>query len=111
MLSGALKLHVRECEKVCATATTMLMQHCEMVEQVTRSQAHSKLWYVYRAGRITASNFKSAVHTNPSNPSTSLIKKICYPQSYKFKTEATQWGLDHEQLAIASFLEKMSLPM
>ena len=97
-----------ECEKVYTTATTMLTQHCEMVEQVTRDQAHSKLWYVYRAGRITASNFKNAVHTSPCDPSISLIKKICYPQSYKFKTKATQWGIDHEQLAITSFLEKLS---
>ena len=85
----------------------MSKQHCEMVERETRKQAVSKL-YVYRAGRITASNFKSAAHTSLNNPSSSLIKRICYPQSYKFKTKATQWGIDHEKLARALFLNKMS---
>ena len=61
---------------------------------------------MYRAGRITASYFKTAVHTI-SNPSQSFIKQICYPQNYKFKTQATQWGIDHERLAIASFSEQI----
>ena len=63
------------------------------------------MWHVYRAGRITASNFKSAVHTSPDKPSTSPIKKICYPESNRFTTKATQWGIENEQLAIASFLK------
>ena len=55
-----------------------------------------KLWYRHRAGRITASNFKAASRTNLSQPSLSLINRICYPESYKFSTEATRWGCEHE---------------
>lgn len=62
-----------ECEGVCTQVTYMSEQHCKMVEEVTRNQGGSKMWHVYRAGRVTASNFKSAVHTSPDKPSTSLI--------------------------------------
>ena len=94
-----------ECEKVIASIT-ISAEHSKAVEQATRSQSKWKLWYMYRAGRITASNFKTAVHTI-SNPSQSFIKQICYPQNYKFKTQATQWGIHHERLAIASFSEQI----
>ena len=48
----------------------------EQAEVQTRSQAQSRLWQKMRAGRITASRFKAACHTNPSKPSTSLIMSI-----------------------------------
>ena len=94
-----------ECEGICTQVTYISEQHCKMVEEVTRNQGGSKMWHVYRAGRVTASNFKSAVHTSPDKPSTSLILKICYPESNRFTTKATQWGIENEQLAIASFLK------
>jgi len=34
-----------------------------------------------RCGRITASKFKSACHTDPASPSISLITAICYPEA------------------------------
>ena len=43
-----------------------------------------------------------------TNPSPSLIKRICYPESYKFATEAIQWGIDHEDLAKALFSEAIT---
>ena len=41
-----------------------------------RSNQESKLWFQYRAGRITASLLKAAVHTDAGQPSQSLIKKV-----------------------------------
>ena len=99
---------LHECDKVHTLSTTMHEDHCQAIEQETRSQFHCKLWYVYRAGRITASNFKGSVYTSLTNPSPSLIKRICYPESYKFTTEATQWGIDHEDLAKALFSEAIT---
>eukprot|EP00058_Branchiostoma_floridae_P013212 XP_002598700.1 hypothetical protein BRAFLDRAFT_95816 [Branchiostoma floridae] len=51
-------------------------------EKTTRLQSKSNTWFEYRAGRITASNFRAAVSTNPVSPSVSLIKRICYPEAY-----------------------------
>lgn len=65
----------------------------------TRLQSKNKLWQQLRAGRITASTFKSATCTDPAMPSISLINIICYPNSHFFQTEATKWGLNMEDTA------------
>ena len=71
----------------------------KQAEVQTRSQAQSRLWQKMRAGRITASHFKAACHTNPSKPSTSLIMSICHPELSKFKNAATRYGCEHEVIA------------
>ena len=71
----------------------------ELVEEKTRDQANSRLWFRMRTGRITASKFKSAYHTDPSCPSHSLIMGICHPEMARFNTEATKWGCQHERAA------------
>ena len=45
----------------------------------------------------------SILHTNSDMPSVSLIKSICYPESYRFSTEATIWGFQHEKLALDAY--------
>lgn len=62
------------------------------LESVTRTQSKSKLWYQYRAGRITASNMKSACATKVDNPSMSFINQVCYPSAQKLNTLPIQWG-------------------
>lgn len=78
------------------------------VEILTRDQAKCKIWYEYRAGRITASKFKAAARTDITKPSVSLIKQISYPESTKFSTEATKWGIDHEKTALKAYLSVAS---
>ena len=65
-------------------------------EAGTRNQANSRLWFRMRCGRITASKFKNACHTDPASPSISLIMAICYPEACCFSTSATCWGCQHE---------------
>ena len=36
-------------------------------------------------------------------PSVSLIKSICYLESYRFSVEATKWGCQHEKLALDAY--------
>ena len=45
----------------------------------------------------------SVLHTNSDMPSVSLIKTICYPESYRFSVEATKWGCQHEKLALDAY--------
>ncbi|XP_057693346.1 uncharacterized protein LOC130916556 [Corythoichthys intestinalis] len=66
------------------------------IEQITREQSTTKSWFLYQAGRITASNFKAASQTKIENPCYSLIQRICYPDAFKFTTEATRYGRSHE---------------
>lgn len=53
------------------------------------------------SGRITASRFKSACHTDPSYPSLSLIMSICHPET---KTASTCWGCEHESTAHSKYV-------
>ena len=65
-----------------------------------------------RVGQITASNFKTATCTNPTIPSQSLIKRICYPQACTSCTESTRYylsfpiclgGCCHQKAAITAY--------
>ena len=93
---------LEECEKI-FTNLSVSVEQAKSVEILTKNQSNSKLWFRYRAGRITASNFKGVVHTDISQPSQSLIKRICYPEGFKFKAKSTQWGLEHEKSAIEKY--------
>jgi len=66
------------------------------LEEETRQQSLSKTWFSYRAGRITASNMMAVVKTNGAMPSPSLIKRICYPEVFKFSSVATRY--DNENI-------------
>ena len=39
----------------------------------------------------------SVCHTDPANPSVSLIMSICHLESFHFTTAATEWGCQHEK--------------
>ncbi|XP_075550050.1 uncharacterized protein LOC142583458 isoform X1 [Dermacentor variabilis] len=75
------------------------------VESATRGQSSCPKWFVYRAGRITASVTQSVCSTSLKKPSISLLKKICYPEQ-KFTCTST-WGLEHECDAITSYMSEM----
>jgi len=42
---------------------------------------------------------KAVCHTNAGKPAQSLIKRICYPEAFSFKSKAIIWGCQHEQKA------------
>ena len=85
------------------------VQATAAAEQNTRGQATSRLWFHLRIGRVTASKFKRACHTDPANPSLSLIMSNCHPEAFRFKTAATAWGCQHEKTALEQYREKRSL--
>ena len=66
---------LKACESVSLNITQKMV---ECVEAAARDQSKSKLWYKYRAGRITASRMKAVCYTDAAKPSQSLIKGICY---------------------------------
>lgn len=103
-----LKLNYHELLQVCKDVSIdVTTEMCDLIEKETRSQSKSKLWYKYRAGRVTASRMRAVCHTNPSDPSQSLIKSICYPEAFHFTSKATEWGCSHEKQAREMY-EKVS---
>ena len=80
-------------------------EQARLVESKTRDQASSRLWFRMRAGRITASRFKSACCTDVASPSLSLIMAICHPETTKFRNIATTGGCEHEKNARIQYQE------
>lgn len=72
-------------------------EQAKAVEAAKRDQASSKLWFPFRAGRITASKMKTTCCTDPNQPAQRFIKSVCYPESYKCTSKATTWGCNHEK--------------
>lgn len=98
---------LNKCEKFFNTYT-IAPTLAKAVEEKTKDQARSKIWFHQRSGRVTASKFKSALCTDVTQPSQSLIKAICYPESTStFKCNATRWGCDHEEQAGKEYENRM----
>lgn len=72
---------------------------CTYIENLSADQSKSVYWFRFRAGRITASNFKKACRTSLEKPSISLIKQICYPEDTVFFSKNTDYGCKHEDEA------------
>ena len=84
------------------TIVTASEQQCKVAERMTRDQANSRLWFRLRAGRVTASRFKSICCTDPASPALSLIMGVCHPSNH-FKTTATTYGCHHERDALYQY--------
>ena len=107
--SKYLALTYSELLLVCDSVTINITNDmAKAVREETVKQTESKLWFKFRAGRITASRMKQACHTDPAMPSQSLVKAICYPEAYKICTQATQWGCQHETFALEQYTSSQS---
>ena len=72
------------------------MQKLIFVEESTRNQNKSSIWYEQRIGRITG----SITHQAFSAISTSLIKRICQSQSQPINSAALKWGREYGTVAL-----------
>ena len=72
------------------------------IEQGTREQRLSSLWFSARRYRITASNFGRVLSLKRETPPDSLVMHILQPKC--FSALATQYGIDNEQLAIEEYV-------
>ena len=87
------------------TKLQLTVEQAKTVETKTRDQLKSRIWFRMQArritaSRITASKFQNACCTDPANPSNSLIMSVCYPELYRFSSEATKWRCQHEHLTL-----------
>ena len=94
-----------QCE--CYKKITITPEEAKRIEEKTRDQASSKIWFHQRSGRITASKLKAAAHTDLAQPSQSLIMSICYPHNHQFQSQATAWGCTHEETARKAYVAQM----
>ena len=73
------------------------------IENETREQRASSLWYEARRYRLTASIFGTVLQRKPDTPPDSLVLRILQPK--QFTTPATEWGKTHESVAITSYVQ------
>ena len=80
------------------------------VEEGTRDQLKSHLWFNIRTQRVTASKLRAVCVTDETMPSSSsLIMSCCYPEVSQFKRSATVWGCEHESEAREKYKLQSSL--
>lgn len=75
-------------------------QKMREIEQSTRDQSQSSLWYSVRRYRITASHFGDVYRRLPTTPPQSLVLRILEPK--RFFSEATEWGKSMKTLLFKS---------
>ena len=73
------------------------------IEQHTRNQSHSSLWYSVRRYRLTASYFGQISQRRPTSAH-SLVLRILSTSS--FSSPATEWRKDNEQRAIDQYVQQ-----
>ncbi|CAN8002810.1 unnamed protein product [Ixodes hexagonus] len=96
---------VEQCTEV-ADSLSIEPQVAALVQEQTTEQPASTKRFSFRAGQITASNAKTVCRTSISQPSQSLLKRICYPMEVQFWSPAVAWGRANETKAKQAYEAK-----
>ena len=80
-------------------------EECAYVEECTRLQSQSRLWFEQRVGQITASKFAAVAHASLDPPPTYLVKQLIERNRSLGHIPPIEWGVDHEDIARAAYLE------
>ena len=84
---------------------SMTTEEADFLEQSTRLQAQSCVWFEHRKGSITTSIFAPLSRTKVDCPSLSLVKKVMqYGEKVTQKVPALKWGVDNEDRARMQYM-------
>ena len=91
-------------------ATGMFVTHEEVnyLEESTRLQSQSLLWFQHRSGRITTSKFFAVKRASLDPPPTSLVKQLMERSTISSHVPALRWGIDNENVARQTYIETVS---
>ena len=78
------------------------MEERERIEEYTREQAQSQLWYLVRARRITASLCGKIICQKEMTPA--LLKSVLYVKPFEELPVPIKWGIDNEPKANQQYL-------
>ena len=90
--------------------TKLTADQVKKVEEMTREQVNSKLWFQQQCGHVTASKLRAALHTNYSKPLKSLLQSTyLLPSSNTILLQSLciQYGYEHEDTARKAYMEVM----
>ena len=80
-------------------------EECVYLEESTRLQSQSRLWFEHRVGRITASKFAAVSRASLEPPPSYLMKQLMERERSQGHVQAIRWGIDNEDVARVAYLE------
>ena len=80
---------------------TVTAEQIREIEQNTQGQSQPSLWFSARRYRLTASVFGRILHRKLDTPPDTLVKELL--DSRQISTRATEWGKEHESLALKQY--------
>lgn len=81
----------------------LTLDDVRFIEEITQDRKKSWYWQKLRAGRVTASKFKSVCEASLADPDVRLLTEICCPEKCVYTSKANQ----SERIAITSFTSQM----
>ena len=93
---------LRETVEALKTSLAMSEEAIRKLERDTKQQRNSTLWHDVRRYRVTASLFGAVLHRKSDTPPNSLVLRILQPK--QFKSAATEWGVEHEPVALQQYI-------
>ena len=103
------KSELRELSLTTLNKLSVTSEESKYLEEATRLQSLTPLWFKHRKGRITASKFRAVRFTSLSSPSVTLLKSFTSDQdSNSAKIPSLQWGLENEDIARKAYIDAVS---
>ena len=97
----------RVCLDIFEHRLSISREEAAYLEESTRLQSQSQLWFKHRVGRITASKFAPVSKARRDPPPLSLIKEIMGESHLdSSRVPALDWGIKNEAVAREAYLQK-----
>lgn len=96
------------CKDVFTSGITVTLDEASYLEECTRLQSQSLIWFEHRTGRITASKFLAVKRASLHPPPASLIKELMERNASLSHVAAVRWGMEHEDVARNEYFELAS---
>ena len=95
------------CEECYQRHISVTLTEATEMEQMTRKQAESQLWYQQRRLRLTASSFGKVAKRRDTTPVANLVKNLLYRKA--MDVASLRWGKTHEEDARQAYIAHMAL--
>jgi putative phage-type endonuclease len=86
-----------------------LTEKIKHLESIPQPAQRTKEWYIFRGGRITASDFGTVLETNPYSSREKLIMKKCGVEMPFIPGPAIIHGVKYEDVAVAIYEKRNSV--
>lgn len=96
------------CNDVFLNRLNISKAEADYLEESTKLQSQSLLWFRYRTRCITASKFVPVSRASIHDPPVSLLRDLMKESHFNSSmVPALQWGISNEQIACKAYIEKV----